>query len=116
MSTTEPTADSPPPKPKWYQYRLRSLFILMLLVSLGLSWLAVKMQQAQRQREAVEAIRDIGGYAVYDYLDLDRMDGPPSGSPPGPSWLRAALGIDFVARVVAVHLAIPQVTDDVQSI
>ncbi len=45
------------PRRRWYQYSLRSLLVLTLLVSVGMSYVAVRMQRARRQKEAVEAIR-----------------------------------------------------------
>jgi hypothetical protein len=70
----------------------------MVLVAAGSSWLGVKMKQARRQREAVEAIVKLGGGAKYDY-EL-RSDG----KPPGPAWLREFLGLDFLADVRVVRL------------
>ena len=44
---------TPEPRRRWYQYNLRSLLVLTLLVSVGMSWVAVRMQRARRQKEAV---------------------------------------------------------------
>jgi hypothetical protein len=71
--------------------------LLVLAASFPLSWLAVKMQNARRQREAVAAIKAAGGWVVYDF-----EDGVPEGwleEPKGPAWLRALLGVDFFADV-----------------
>ena len=35
----------------------------MFLACIGMSWVGVKMQQARRQKEAVEAIKKLGGTA-----------------------------------------------------
>jgi hypothetical protein len=88
MPAEQPT----PPKSKlrWYQYRLRSLFILTFLVALACSWLAVKMQQANRQKQAVEALRKLGAFVKVE-----------SGS----SWLRKILGDDFFNEVTSVYLS-----------
>ena len=51
----------PKPKLRWFQFRLRSLLVLTLLCSIACSWLAVKKQRADRQRELVSAIREAGG-------------------------------------------------------
>ncbi len=58
---------SPPNRRRWYQFRLRTLLVFMLLVCVGLSWFSVKMDQARKQREAVEAIRKAGGFALRTY-------------------------------------------------
>ena len=46
------------PKPRRrrkLQFSLRSLFVVMTLACVGMSWLGIKMQQARRQKEAVDA-------------------------------------------------------------
>jgi hypothetical protein len=45
--------DTTRPKRRWFQYSLRTLLVFMVLASIPMSWLAVKMQQARRQREAL---------------------------------------------------------------
>jgi hypothetical protein len=52
-----PTAEQKPPKLRWYQWRLRSLFILTLLVAIGMSYLAVTMQNQRKQKAAAEEIK-----------------------------------------------------------
>ena len=95
----------------WFQYSLRSLLLLTLLPRLGMSWIAVKMQTARRQKEAVEAIRKLGGRVEYDY-EVDQSGNPISyASPPEPVWLRNMLGEDFFATVVDVSLDNSSVTD-----
>ena len=94
-----------PPKPKrrWFQFRLRTLMVFVTLCAVVCSWFAVKMQQARRQREAVEAIQNAGGTARYYYevgpdgLFMDDAE------PPGPAWLRDVLGIDFFSDVFNVR-------------
>lgn len=47
---------------RWrFRFTVRSLFLLTVVVSIPCSWFAVKMQQATRQREAVEAIEKMHG-------------------------------------------------------
>jgi Leucine-rich repeat (LRR) protein len=98
-------------KLRWYQFRLRSLFVVMTMACIGMSWVGLKMQQARRQKEAVEAIKGLGGWVRYDY-QWDQLGfaqafpqaitykGIGSPEPPGPSWLRSLFGLDFFARVV----------------
>jgi hypothetical protein len=99
---------STPPKPKlrWYQYRLRTLFILTFLVAVACSWLAVKMEQARKQKEAVEAILKLGGLVGYDDEEnlIDTV--------PGPLWTHDLLGKDFFYKVTSVWLTDMKLSDD----
>ena len=95
-----------------------------------MSWVGVKMQQARRQREAVEAIEKLGGRVEYDYqrppktvAEWIRNADKPQGlaelrrilgtvdKPPGPALLRLILGDDFFREVVSVNLFGAQVRD-----
>ena len=99
------------PRLRWYQFRLQSLFVVMFLACVGMSWVGVKMQQARRQNEAVEAIKKLGGEVQYDYqVDAsgEEIDGA---EPPVPAWMRSLLGEDFLATVVGVSLNHTDVTD-----
>jgi len=99
------TNDSRSPKPKRrrrYQFSLRTLLVFMLLCGAGLGWLAMKMQRAKRQREAVEGIREAGGGVFYDY-QLDETSALiPGAQPSAPVWLRESLGDDFFCDVTVV--------------
>ncbi len=54
-----------------------------------------RMEKARRQKEAVEALgREFGGSPVY--YDCETPD---------PVWLRKLVGVDFLSKVVAVHLS-----------
>jgi hypothetical protein len=77
-----------------------------------MSWLAVRMERARKQKEAVEAIEEAGGYVHYDYecdyyeqfdsaSDFLQAKRPKS---PWPIWLRPILGDDFLHSVVEVAL------------
>jgi hypothetical protein len=99
-------------KRRWYQYSLRTLLIFVTLVAIGMSWFAVKMQRARRQREAVELFEKRGHGILYDYQRKSY-----SAEPPGPEWLRKILGIDFFADVIAIQcfdkydIQLPPATD-----
>jgi hypothetical protein len=75
----------------------------VLLVSIALSWLAVKLERARSQRQAVEAIVQSGGVVWYDYQLNDRgqyyVSRP---KPPFPTWMRQLLGDDFFFDVLNV--------------
>jgi Leucine-rich repeat (LRR) protein len=86
------------PKLRWYQFSLRTLLLFVTAVAVFMSWFAVKMKQAQRQKEIVGKL----GFVVYDY-ELDK-DGNFNGDakPHVPDWMVNLLGIDFFANVVEV--------------
>jgi hypothetical protein len=105
---TVPAAGRAKHKLRWYQYSLRTLLLVMTLACVGMSWVAVKMKQARDQHAAVEAIKKLGGVVFYDY-EADRND--PSPQPPGPTWLRRALGDDAFVNVTVVYLVNSGVND-----
>jgi len=92
----------PKPERRWYQFSLRALLVFVLLVSVGMSWLGVKLQQARKQKAAVEAIEKAGGVVYYDYGRESRSLLPTEVEPPYPTWLRESLGDDFFFDVRAV--------------
>jgi hypothetical protein len=88
------------PKHRWFQYSLRTLLVFVTLCAFACSWLAVKMRQAERQREAATAIEKLGG-------DIE-WDNKASG---WPTWLRKVLGDDFFNSVSWVSLSYTGTTD-----
>lgn len=89
---------------RWYQYSVRSSFVLTVLVAIGGSWFAVRKQGVERQRVAVRAIEETGGFVVYDYQRDGAAGWIANPRPRGPGWLRAWLGDDFFSNVVAAHV------------
>jgi len=88
---------------RWLWYGLATLLGLIALVAIAMSWFAVKLEQARKQRAAVEAIRRLGGVVYYDYqVYFDKSQNAP---PPGPEWLRERFGVDFIATVQEVFLS-----------
>jgi hypothetical protein len=83
---------------RWrFQFSIRSLLVLVVVVALPCSWLAVEMKKAKDQKEAVAAIKGLGGNLYYDY-EFDDSGAWISGAEPAtPAWLRARLGDDFFA-------------------
>ena len=95
---------------RFLQFSLRALLVFVLLVSVGMSWFAVKLERARRQKEAVEAIEKAGGEVGYDY-DLARFENP-SAEPFVPEWVRAICVDDFFYDVVWVHVYFECFGDD----
>jgi len=58
--------DQPPTRREWFQFRLVTLLVAALVLSLPLSWFAVRMERARRQREIVELLEGLGCYVSYD--------------------------------------------------
>jgi Leucine-rich repeat (LRR) protein len=116
-SQTIEQAAEPKPKRRWYQYSLRTLMICVTLFALACSWFAVKMQQAKRQREAVEALIKMGGFVGYGYeMNSDGFMRIRGVKPPGPEWLQRLLGDDFFNNVVYVNLTDSDVTTDMRNV
>jgi hypothetical protein len=69
-----------------FQFGIRSL-LLVLIVALPCSWLAVEMKRAKDQREAVAAIKKLGGCVAYSW-----------GYQPEPAWLWSCLVDNFFAE------------------
>ena len=72
--------------------------IFVTLFAVLCSWFAVKMQQAKRQREAVETLMRLKAAMCnvqYDYQRDSAGNLIPNAQAPGPAWLRNLLGIDF---------------------
>ena len=103
MTPNQPT--SPKLKRRWFQYSLRTLLIFVTLFAVACSWFAVKLGQARRQREAVEAIVKLSGAVIYDY----EITGMPNTRLP--LWRNEFLGVDFFSNVVCVFLGNTQITD-----
>jgi hypothetical protein len=96
--TEPPKADPPKRKRRWFQFSLRSLLIFTVLCAIGAGWLGRRMDQKRKEREAVEAITQLGGKVEYDYQTIK------GATPPGPEYLRAWLGENFFSEVASVQI------------
>ncbi len=88
---------APKPRRRWLQFRLKTIFVVVAVVAVPCGLFKWKWDRKQAERRAVAAIRELDGWAIYDWED-DGQD-----TPPGPAWLRAILGDDFFAEVEHVE-------------
>jgi hypothetical protein len=104
-------ACAPKPELRWFHCRLIPLMAAIAVFGS----IAVKIQRAKQQRDAVAAVMAMHGSVVYDWecvpkphSDDERTE---CGEPPGPPWLRDLMGTDFFSAVNHVTLRGPDVTD-----
>lgn len=90
-----------------FRFRLRTLLVLL---TVGLCWLGYATHRARVQQRAVNALTDAGVAVLFSY-----QRGPggiwhvgDSVEPPGPEWLRRALGDDYFRRVDMVAGEVPE--------
>jgi hypothetical protein len=103
---------TPTSRPRLWQFSLRSLLLLIVVfsVSLGL-W----VNNARRQKRALDAIAQLHGFVEYAH---QFPDGKWSGTrvntaePPGPAWLRERLGDEYFVRVVGLQFWEQPVSDE----
>ncbi len=102
VAVSDNAAMSEPPKRKrrWFQFSLRTLLLLVLICAIGSAWVAPRLQRAQYQKTAVEAILKDGGVVWYDFEVNAEGNHIGSAERPGPAWLRKMLGDDFFAAAV----------------
>ena len=109
----------PPQRSRWFQFRLRTLLIAVLVLSVPLSWFAVKMDKARKQRKAISALSDLESRPVYVYQDgtqiyemnlkilyeYQDVSQRPIQTPNRPTWLRQLVGGDFFHDVTYVDIS-----------
>jgi uncharacterized protein YjbI with pentapeptide repeats len=86
---------------QWLRLSMRGLLVLVLVIGTGMGWI---VRQARIQREAVEAIDNLGEPAHASY-DSDPQSGSPGKRLPG--WKKRIaeyIGIDYVDHVAVVTL------------
>ena len=96
-------------KRRWLKYSLRTS---LLAVTVLCVWLGFFVNRVNKQKQAVEWVRENGGTVLY-HFEWDQETGLPinHAEPPGPAWLREWIGIDYLANVSFVSLLNEQVTD-----
>jgi hypothetical protein len=105
------TMTTPTPKRRWFQYSLRTLLVFVTRCAVARSWLAVKLQQARRQREVVAEIRKVGAVVYHDWESDGNLTALPNPHPPWPKWLRSLLGDDFFQSVIQIYFYTEEATD-----
>jgi hypothetical protein len=104
-----------PIRRRWLQFSFRTAFVLFTAFAV---WLGVVVNRAHRQREAVRAIRELGGFVVYDWQLIETPQGWDFVGEPGAqmvaphSWLRKIVGNDFFQKVKVVALPSMENSDD----
>ena len=95
-----------------FQYSIRSLLVLTAAIAVPCGWFSAEFRKARDQRSAVRALESAKFGVWYDFQTEPSGKHPPHPPPPGPAWLRRAigddlfeklLGKDFFADVVAVR-------------
>lgn len=98
---------------RWrFQFSLRSLVVLVVAAAVPLGWFGMKMREAERQRQAVDAIRGaVGkdGEVWYEFhFRWDESTGNMYDEPPAPAWLIELIGKDLFSNVAHVILYGPK--------
>ncbi len=86
-----------------WQFSFQTLFVFMLLSGVACGVLAVQLQQARRQKEAVAALGSAGATIAYDFEPVDTSPVDGEVEPPTPAWLRKTFGDDFFQTVDGVY-------------
>lgn len=97
------------PKRRWAQFSLGTMFVVMTGLCV---WLAVQVNRANRQREAVAYVVSLGGKVGYDY-QYRTGEYSPAALPPVPAWLMNLCGVDWFASVALVQVPSKAANDDV---
>lgn len=93
---------------RWFRFSLRTLLVLTTLVCV---WLGLQVNQAARQRRAVQAIEELDAELVFAHdVEGSLSDAGEDGflsevphwldEPPAPAWLVRVLGPDYFRRAV----------------
>ncbi len=87
-----------------WSWLARLLVAVLLIVGIGGGLVAIGLQGARRQREALNEVRKLGGWSLYDCRwdesgQLERVGAP------GPKWVSRLMGADFLGTVNCVTFA-----------
>ena len=108
----ETTITKPPPvrKRRWFRFSLRTFLLVVTVLCI---WLGIKVNEARRQKEAVDAILKAGGMVHYDYQTLPNIPSEnhwnigynANALPTGPPFLRKLFGDDCFRKVILVRFS-----------
>ena len=97
-----------PPKRRWFRFSLKTFVVVLTLFCV---WLGLLVYRVNKQREAIQWVREHGGYVYYDY-QFELLGGViDDAEPPGPDWLRELIGVDYFADVAYVNLSGAKIDD-----
>src|SRR5688572_26162539 len=99
MSTRE-LSTSVPPRRRWLRFSLRTLLVAVTVLSV---WLGVKVDQARRQKRAVETLQALGADIRYEHQRLAEGGFDGRIELDVPEWARELCGDDFFQTVTGVY-------------
>jgi hypothetical protein len=99
-----------PDRRRWLRFSLRTFLLVLTALCI---WLGVKVNQARRQKEAVEALLELGATVRYAHQrdDTNPTEFDSNKDLRVPGWLRRLAGDDFFQTVALVEFSAP-VTDE----
>jgi hypothetical protein len=100
--------ETPPttvPRRKWYGRLLRfRLSTFLIAIALIAAWLAFYYSPQKRAERATQALRDSGVKVHFDYQRTSERGYSSKREPPGPTYLRAAVGEGFFQNTEWINL------------
>ncbi len=95
----------PSSRRRWlHQYGLRTLLLLAVLENIALGCIVVRMQNAERQRQAREILQTAHWGVLHQFMHDSDFDFVVPPRQPGPQWLRDIFGVDFLSNVTWVRV------------
>ncbi|WP_218933035.1 leucine-rich repeat domain-containing protein [Roseimaritima multifibrata] len=85
---------------RWLRFSMRSLLFVVTVVSV---WLAVVSSRARSQKQAIDRVKQLGGFVSYDYTLDTNMNWRKGPNLPAPVWLIDLTGEDYVRTVWIVN-------------
>jgi len=103
MNATETVAVEPvAARRRWFQFSLRTIFVLMTVAGTLFGWLGLRIRKGFEQRQAVRAIKDLGGSVGF---------AAPTAWWQRANWLRESFGDEVLLDVNEVNLNLLPVDD-----
>jgi len=86
---------------RWFSYSLRTFLIVLTVVCI---WLGIKVDQARRQKQAVDTLRAFGAGIWYEHQRTKNGGFDGRIELDVPAWARELCGDDFFQTVTAVYI------------